>query len=210
MALLVVLCVATAVISYLLGGLNGAIMISKLFFKEDVRGHGSGNAGLTNFMRAYGSSQALLVVLIDFLKCVVACLIGGLLLGLKDYALEGRALAGFFTILGHMFPAFYKFKGGKGIMTGAAMALMLDWRIFVAVVAVFLVLTAASRIVSLGSIGAAIGLPVSSWLIIHARGAVLVLTIITGALVVFMHRGNIQRLVHGEERKLTMDQFRKR
>lgn len=210
MAVLVVLCVATAVISYLLGGLNGAIIISKFLFKEDVRGHGSGNAGLTNFMRAYGSSQALLVVLIDFLKCVVSCYIGGFLLGLKGYALEGRTLAGFFTILGHMFPAFYKFKGGKGIMTGAAMALMLDWRIFVTVVAIFLVLTAISRIVSLGSIGAAIGLPVSSALILHAQGAVLLLTILTGAMVVFMHRGNIQRLVHGEERKLTMDQFRKR
>lgn len=199
----------TAVISYLLGGINGAIIISKYVFKKDVRSFGSGNAGLTNFMRAFGRGWAAGVIGIDFLKGVVACAVGGLLLSGVGYGIEGRALGGLFVILGHIFPIYYGFKGGKGIMTGAAVGLMIDWRILVTILIIFILGTALSRIVSVGSIFAAAGFPLSCIIFDIGGTAVLAITTVMAAMVIFMHRGNIARLIKGEENRLTMDQFRK-
>lgn len=199
----------TAVIAYLLGGINGAIIISKYVFKKDVRSFGSGNAGLTNFMRAFGRGWAAGVIGIDFLKGVVACVVGGLLLSRVGYGIEGRALGGLFVILGHMFPIYYGFKGGKGIMTGAAVGLMIDWRILVTILIIFILGTALSRIVSVGSIFAAAGFPLSCIIFDIGGAAVLAITTVMAAMVIFMHRGNIARLIKGEENRLTMDQFRK-
>ena len=128
----------TLVIGYLLGDLNGAVLVSHMF-KDDVRTHGSGNAGLTNFIRSYGATHALLVVAVDALKAVAACLIGGLLL--KPYGMyaEGTALGGLAVLLGHIFPVFLGFRGGKGILSGLFVALVVDWRIAVLILAVFAV-----------------------------------------------------------------------
>ena len=122
----------TVIASYLLGSVNVSIIISKKFFGEDIREFGSGNAGMTNVMRTYGKKMAALTFGGDFLKAVVASLIGRFFLGFFV-----AYLAGFFCFLGHIFPCFYKFKGGKGIVTAAAMVLMTDWRIFLILVAVF-------------------------------------------------------------------------
>ena len=117
------------VLSYWLGNLNGAIIISKLLMKDDVRSHGSGNAGLTNFFRTYGGFQSLLVILLDAGKCVAACLIARALL--PDFSLIAAMVAGAAVILGHSYPAAAGFRGGKGIMCGAALAACADWCVFV-------------------------------------------------------------------------------
>ncbi len=202
--------ILTAAAAYLLGGINGAIIISNAVFKKDVRSFGSGNAGLTNFMRAFGRGWAAGVIGIDFLKGVLACAFGGLLLSQWGYGIEGRALGGLFAIVGHMFPLFYGFKGGKGIMTGAAVALMVDWRILVAILLLFILGTAVTRIVSVGSVVAAFGYPLSCIVFDIGGTAVLALSTVMAAMVIFMHRGNIARIIKGEENRLTMDQFRKR
>ena len=127
----IVFCVMlTLLVSYLLGCFNGAVMTSHFVIKDDVRKHGSGNAGLTNFYRTYGARHALGVILCDMGKTLVACLIGGYLFWFvaRDWTV-GVRLAGVGWELGHMFPAFYGFKGGKGILCGGTLALLLDWRV---------------------------------------------------------------------------------
>ena len=117
------------IISYLLGNLNGAILISRFLQHDDVRRHGSGNAGFTNFFRNYGGLISLLVMFIDIIKAVIACALGRWLLSSGVYGLEGAALAALCVGLGHDFPALLGFHGGKGIVCGFASALMLDWRV---------------------------------------------------------------------------------
>ena len=197
--------ILTAVIAYLLGNLNGAVIVSHLVAHEDVRSKGSGNAGLTNFTRNYGASTSVFVILIDVGKAVAACLVGGLLLKRLDHYIDGVALGGLFVIVGHDFPALLGFKGGKGILSGVTVALMLDWRIGLFVFGIFLVAYLLTKYVSLGSV-----LSSGSFGFIYAwvhRGENL-FPILVGfflsALIVWMHRGNIVRLVKGEERKTNL------
>ena len=195
----------TAVVAYFLGNFNGAIIVSKLIANEDVRTKGSGNAGLTNFTRNYGARASIFVILIDVGKAVAACLLGGLLLkGYGHYA-DGVALGGLFVILGDDFPVMLGFRGGKGILSGVTVALMLDWRIGLFVFGIFLVAYAITKYVSLGSIlsSGAFG-PIyavvhwgESWFPICVGFAL-------SALIVWMHRGNILRLMKGEERKTNL------
>lgn len=197
--------VIAAVAAYLLGNLNGAVVISRLVAHEDVRTKGSGNAGLTNFTRNYGAHTSVFVIAIDVGKAVAACLIGGLLLkGYGHYA-DGVALGGLFVILGHDFPALLGFKGGKGILSGVTVALMLDWRIGLFVFGIFLLAYALTKYVSLGSVlsSGAFG-PI--YAIVHwGEGAFpIVVGFVLSALIVWMHRGNIVRLVKGEERKTNL------
>ena len=182
----------TAVVAYFLGNFNGAIIVSKLIANEDVRTKGSGNAGLTNFTRNYGARASIFVILIDVGKAVAACLLGGLLLkGYGHYA-DGVALGGLFVILGHDFPVLLGFRGGKGILSGVTVALMMDWRIGLFVFGVFLVAYGLTKYVSLGSI--------------LSSGAVFPICVGFGlsALIVWMHRTNIVRLVKGQERKTNL------
>ena len=195
----------TAVIAYLLGNLNGAVVISHLVAHEDVRTKGSGNAGLTNFTRNYGASASVFVILIDVGKAAAACLVGGLLLGRFGHYIDGVALGGLFVIVGHDFPALLGFKGGKGILSGVTVALMLDWRIGLFVFGIFLVAYLLTKYVSLGSV-----LSSGSFGFLYAwvhRGEKL-FPILVGfflsALIVWMHRSNIVRLVKGEERKTNL------
>ena len=187
-------------VSYLLGNLNGAVCISALQH-DDVRSHGSGNAGLTNFIRNYGRGQALYVVLIDAGKAVLACLVTGLLLKPHGYYLEGLALGGLAVMLGHNFPALLGFRGGKGILSGLFIALTIDWRIAVLLLIVFFGIYFATRYVSLGSVLASIAFSVGFIVFHHDNLVVMLSGAVMGLLAVFMHRANIVRLFKGQERK---------
>ena len=196
----------TLVIGYLLGDLNGAVWVSHML-KDDVRTHGSGNAGLTNFIRSYGAHYALLVVAVDALKAVFACLIGGFLL--KPYGMyaEGTALGGLAVMLGHVFPVFLGFRGGKGILSGLFVAVVVDWRIAVLILAVFAVAYFATGYVSLGSVLGSAGFGIGFAVFHYDNLTVLLCGVAMSLLAIFMHRQNIARLLKGEERKT--DLFKK-
>lgn len=188
--------------AYLLGNINGSVCISTLMEGEDVRTHGSGNAGLTNFFRNYGSWNTALVALIDAGKTVVACLMGGLLLGQYGYQREGMMVAAIAVSLGHDFPALLGFRGGKGILSGFAAAIVIDWRIALLILAVFVVTFAITRYVSLGSVLAAVTFAVGFAIFHHDNWFVLIGGVFLGLLAVWMHRSNISRLVKGTESKV--------
>ena len=189
------------VLGYLLGGINGAILLSKLVEKDDVRRHGSGNAGFTNFFRNYGKRTSLLVILIDAAKAAVSCLLGGWLLGKYGLGTEGLLLGGLAATLGHDFPAFLGFRGGKGIVCGFATALVTDWRVGLILLAVFALVYFLTHYVSLASVLCALSFFVSFWLFYPGRPFVLILSGCLSALAIFLHRENIGRLVRGQERK---------
>ena len=191
-----------ALASYLLGNLNGSVCISTLLEGEDVRTHGSGNAGLTNFFRNYGSWNTALVALIDAGKTVVACLMGGLILGQQGYQREGMMIAAVAVTLGHDFPALLGFRGGKGILSGLAAAAVIDWRIALLILAVFVVTFAITRYVSLGSVLAALTFSAGFALFHHDNLWVMVGGIVLGLLAIWMHRSNISRLIKGTESKV--------
>lgn len=201
---MIYLSILTAVIAYLLGSMNTSVLLSRAKGK-DVRKEGSGNAGATNTLRVFGKGAAAVVVLGDGLKGVVAILVARLLVSIV--AVEGYASIPIYTaalcvVLGHNFPLYFGFKGGKGIMTSAAVILMLDWRIGLAVVAFALLVMAVTRYVSLGSCLACIAFP-TAVLVFHNNDVYMVaLSIIMGALALFMHRANIVRLIKGTESKL--------
>ncbi len=189
------------VLGYLLGGINGAILLSKLVEKDDVRRHGSGNAGFTNFFRNYGKRTSLLVILIDAAKAAASCLLGGWLLGKYGLRTEGMLLGGLAATLGHDFPAFLGFRGGKGIVCGFATALVTDWRVGLILLAVFALVYFLTHYVSLASVLCALGFFASFWLFYPGRPFVLILSGCLSALAIFLHRENIGRLVRGQERK---------
>ena len=191
--------VAVAVLSYLLGCINGAIATSHLFYHDDVRRHGSGNAGLTNFYRNYGAKCAIVVIAFDMLKAVGAVCLGGYFLGhLLGWGVIGKYFGALFCIIGHMFPVFYGFKGGKGILCSGTLLLLLDWRIALVGWGVFVVLWLTTRYVSLGSVAAAISFPITTQLVFHDWGLTALGTCIA-LLVLWAHRSNIKRLLNGTE-----------
>lgn len=193
-----------AVIAYFLGCSNGAVIISKYILRDDVRNHGSGNAGLTNFFRTFGGGLTFVVILIDVLKAVLAILIAThFFLGDTAFA---KYWAGLFCLLGHMFPCMFSFRGGKGILSGGAIAIMIDWRVALVVWGGFLILTILTRYVSLGSCWAGASFPFATWFVYHDI-LLLVLSIAIGGLILWKHRANIGRLLRGEENKLS---FRKK
>ena len=195
-----------ALVAYLLGNLNGALVMSQLK-NDDIRGHGSGNAGLTNYIRNFGRASALFVVAIDMGKAALACLAAGMLL--QPYGLyeEGKALGGLFVILGHNFPILLGWKGGKGILSGVTVALMMDWKIGLFVFGIFLVAYLVTHYVSLGSI-----LSSGSFGFIYAffhRESLfpIIVGFALSGLLVWMHRANLKRLLKGEERKTVLFGF---
>ena len=196
MAWRIAACIAAG---YLLGCLNGAILVSHVLLREDVRSKGSGNAGLTNYLRNYGGWATALVALIDLAKTVLACLIGMWLLP-ADPAL-GKMIAGAAAQIGHIFPLYYGFHGGKGIVCAGAIALMMDWRIFLILFGIFLIIFLTTKLVSLASITAAVCYAAAFILFYHNHLWVAVLGVEVAALAVFMHRSNIVRLLRGQETK---------
>jgi len=193
-----------ALMAYLLGNLNGSVCVSSIVADDDVRKHGSGNAGLTNFIRNYGVGKAIYVVLIDAGKAVIACTAAGMLLESYGYYLEGKVLGGLCVMLGHVFPALLGGKGGKGILSGLFVALAVDWRIAVLILAVFLISYLLTWHVSLGSVLAAAAFAVGFVIFHHNNLLVMLGGVAMGLLAVFMHRANISRLLKGEERKTNL------
>ena len=201
-----------AVASYFLGCFNGAVIVSKYILRDDVRKHGSGNAGLTNFYRTFGGPLTAVVILTDVLKAVAAVVLCRWLVSAfytdMISAADTTALwdtiakywAGVFCLLGHMFPVMFHFKGGKGILSGGAIAIMIDWRGALVVWGGFIVLSVLTRYVSLGSCWAGASFPFVSWFV-YRSVPVLILAIICGGLILWQHRGNIKRLVTGTESK---------
>lgn len=192
----------TLLVSYLLGCFNGSVMTSHFIIRDDVRQHGSGNAGLTNFYRTYGARYALCVIICDMGKTVLACLIGGYLMHwvVGDWTL-GLLIAGIGCELGHMFPVFFGLRGGKGILSGGVLVLLLDWRVALIAWGLFAVLWLTTRYVSLGSIAATASMPVSVFLLMGHNWLYTTLSAAAAALVIWCHRGNIQRLLSGTEKK---------
>lgn len=192
----------TLLVSYLLGCFNGSVMTSHFIIRDDVRQHGSGNAGLTNFYRTYGARYALCVIICDMGKTVLACLIGGYLMHwvVGDWTL-GLLIAGIGCELGHMFPVFFGLRGGKGILSGGVLVLLLDWRVALIAWGLFVSLWLLTRYVSLGSVAATASMPVSVFFLLGHNWLYTVLSAAIAALVIWCHRGNIQRLLSGTEKK---------
>lgn len=195
-------CILCAVVAYLLGSINSAIIITRLLTGKDVRTVGSGNAGATNALRAAGKKGALFVVLGDVAKTVVAILVARLVLHLTatESALPLYA-AGAGAILGHNFPIYYHFRGGKGIITSATVLVAIHPITGLAVIVTGVVIIAISRYVSLGSVLASASTPVYAFLF-EGWSDWFIFCFIIALLAIFMHRGNIVRLCKGTERKL--------
>ena len=200
----------TAAIGYLLGNANGAVIMSKLLSNEDIRDSGSGNAGLTNFMRKFSPAKGAWVLVIDFAKTILACLLGRLLLAPLGLPMEGLMVGALAVSLGHDFPALLGFRGGKGIVCGFAVAIAADWRCALIILVIFVISLYVTRYVSLSSVLAAAGFSIG-FAVLHAHEPlVAVLGVLIGLLAIFMHRSNIGRLLKGTEKKATFSQFKKK
>lgn len=200
--------IIVSIIAYLLGSISFSVIISKKMAGFDVREKGSGNAGSTNVLRTVGKKAAILTLICDCLKGVLAILIAyiaGKIMKNLDASLLVQ-LAGIFVVLGHTFPIFFKFKGGKGVATSLGVLLMVNWQIGLICLVFALILMVLTRFVSLGSVGAAILFPVLT-IFIHTNylvsGNYIVFGIILAVLVIFNHRANVQRLLTGKENKLS-------
>lgn len=189
-------------LSYFLGCLNGSVLISHFVVRDDVRSHGSGNAGLTNFYRTYGARYALGVIALDMGKTAVACLLGGFLFQYFTGArVLGVLLAGLGCSLGHIFPVFFGFRGGKGILSGGTLLWFIDWRVGLVAWLLFALLWLTTRYVSLGSIAASASAPITTFFVFDGNLLYTLLCLCLAALVIWCHRGNIVRLIRGTESK---------
>lgn len=206
----------SAVISYLIGSLNSALTVVKLWKHEDIREHGSKNAGLTNALRVYGKGVALVTLIADLAKGVIAVLLSKLVFSLlltgilpEELYFVGY-LAGFFAVLGHIFPLYFGFKGGKGILIAATTLLVTDPIVFCIVIPMFAILVAATKYVSLSSIITAAAYPIVTFTVEYLRDIPFrTVCIDTGIVIgisfflIFMHRPNIKRLLAGTESKFS-------
>ena len=203
MLCVVLACVLPALVGYLLGSINSAVLISCVVYHDDVRSHGSKNAGATNMMRTYGKAAAVATLIGDMLKTVIAVFFGALLL-----AEMGMYIGGLFSVLGHVFPLYFRFKGGKGVACAAAMILCTEPLLFVVLMLLFIGIVALSRYISLGSVMCIMVYPLflnRMYPALHKTGGVpFVPTVVSFALMVtvlLMHRENIRRLSRKEESK---------
>lgn len=205
--------IIVAVIAYLIGSINFSIILSKKMAGFDIREKGSGNAGTTNMLRSVGKKAAVITLICDILKGVVSILIAvlvGKIIKNLDNALLVQ-LAGIFVIIGHTFPVFFKFKGGKGIATALGVLLMINWQIGLICLIFALVLMALTKMVSVGSIAAAILFPIlvafidQNYIVptSNRNWSYLVFSIIVSLLVIFNHRANVQRILNGTENRLS-------
>ncbi len=205
--------IIVAVIAYLIGSINFSIILSKRMAGFDIREKGSGNAGTTNMLRSVGKKAAVITLICDILKGVVSILIAvlaGKIIKNLDNALLVQ-LAGIFVIIGHTFPVFFKFKGGKGIATALGVLLMINWQIGLICLIFALVLMALTKMVSVGSIAAAILFPIlvafidQNYIVptSNSNWSYLIFSIIVALLVIFNHRANVQRILNGTENRLS-------
>ena len=210
----------SAGLGYFLGSLNFSIIVVRMMTGRDIRDMGSKNAGLTNTLRCAGKSCALITLIGDLLKGVIAVALArgfchlmntGLMPG-NDTHYIGY-IAGFFAIIGHVFPIYYGFKGGKGVLVGAASFLAVDYKVFIALLAIFVVMLTLSKYVSLSSIISTAYCPIATFMMSlivdnfsFGRSLLyMVLSIPMAAMVIWMHRSNIQRLIDGNENKFSFN-----
>ena len=193
--------IGVAIIGYLLGSINTSIIFSK-FKKTDIREHGSGNAGLTNTLRTFGKGAAVVVLLGDVLKGVIAILLARLACNIFmiDMSNEASQIAGIAAILGHNFPIYYGFKGGKGVLTSVTVLMMIDYKLALCCLLIFIVIVAITRYVSLGSMLAAASFVVM--VLVLKKYDLLAFGIIVASMLIYRHRSNIKRLIQGNENKL--------
>ncbi len=199
------LLIVTAILSYFLGCLNGAVIISKYVLHDDVRDHGSGNAGLTNFFRTFGGKLTFGVIAFDVIKMAIAMFVSVamFLVVVAEIPVFVKYWAGLWCTLGHMFPCMFRFRGGKGILSGGTMALLLDWRIALVVWGLFFLAVFLTKMVSLGSCCGAIIFPLCS-VVVYRSPSVFITSLLIGLLILWQHRGNIIRLIQGKETKLKL------
>ena len=214
----------SAVIAYLLGSISFSIIFTRLLANhQDIRTMGSGNAGMTNVLRSVGKLAAFLTFICDFAKGALAVLIARTIFQYVctangfplSWAQYGTYLAGLAAILGHSYPIYFGFRGGKGVLTTAAMMLVLDWRVFLCTLVVFAIVFLCSKIVSLSSIIGAAAYPIFTILVLYfldyRQGEITVggmifgfiTAAVIGGIVIAKHKSNIIRLKHGEEKKIT-------
>ena len=215
-----------AISAYLLGSINTAIVVTKIVTKgkQDIRQLGSGNAGFTNVLRSIGKVPAIITIVSDALKCITAVLIGGFIFSSisadtqmlqGEFINCGKYVAGIFCILGHSYPVYFHFKGGKGVVAAAALMATEDWRVFILIITTFLILFFATKIISLSSIICSGLYPIYTFLItfifdyLNSDYSVsyvvlsTLATLIIGVFVIVKHKSNIGRLIRGEEKKIT-------
>ncbi len=213
------------VAAYLLGSVNTAVIVTRIATKgkKDIREMGSGNAGFTNVLRSVGKGPAILTIVCDLLKSVIAVILGGIMFYLASKGYDnvdaivriGKYLCGFFCILGHSYPLYFRFKGGKGIVSAAGMMLVADWRVFLMIITTFLIVFIISKIISLASITCAALFPVYTFVLTffidkmnfgYTGWYVFLCTAAAFGIAVFViikHSSNIGRLLRGEEKKIT-------
>lgn len=193
---------AAILIPYLLGSINSSIIISRVLYRDDVRRHGSGNAGMTNMLRTYGKGAAGLTLLGDLLKTVLAVGCGSFTLG----AAFGGWIACLFCMMGHIFPIYYKFRGGKGVLCAATGLLMLSPFAFVCCFLVFVLLVATTRYVSLGSVVSGLMLPlfINTYNKMFETGGLNgLISVLIALIILWCHRANLGRISRREESKLS-------
>lgn len=224
----IVICLAlTVIISYLLGSCNSAIIVVKLLKHEDIREHGSKNAGLTNTLRCYGKIPALFTLIGDLAKGIIAVILSlivfKLIIGSDCFidppewypmVLDDKSIgyiSGFFAILGHIFPIYYGFKGGKGILVASSILIVIDPLTFVIIIPFFAIMVLLTKYVSVSSISAAVVYPFLTFVLhyfveklpLNVCIAHVILVAFTSVLLIYMHRANIKRLIEGTENKFS-------
>lgn len=190
--------VLEALLGYLLGSISFSVILTKIKYRKDVRDEGSGNAGATNVARVFGMKAGLFTLLFDILKMVIPMAVGLILSGAW-----GVTVAGMAGILGHCFPIYFGFRGGKGVSVTATIAMFIDWRVTVLALLVFIISMLITRIVSISSCLAALAVAVLTIIFCGGEAAPITLAVLTAALVIFMHRTNLVRLAKGEEKKFS-------
>lgn len=210
--MIIIKLVIVAIISYLLGSCNFGVIISKSLKKEDIRESGSGNAGTTNMMRTYGKTLGILTIIGDIAKVFVAIWLAFKIMSVEEIKMIFdrisdnpqcvlESFAGLFAVAGHIFPCFFKFKGGKGVATSGGMVIMIDWRIALILFAIFVLTILITRYVSLGSIIMAVLYPVFMGVFYKDLGLVIISLVFT-VIVVTAHRENIKKLINHTENKI--------
>ncbi len=188
-------------LAYLLGNLTSAYVLGRLFFGVDIRSKGSGNAGATNALRTFGVKFGVLTLILDLLKGFLAVVLAGKLVG--ESAVAAAALG---VVLGHNWPILFGFRGGKGMSTSGGVALYIDYRLFLALLVVFVLVILITRYVSLGSVSIAIGAPVLAFVLDYqTRPWVFYVFLILGTVAVYKHRTNLERLFKGEEHRVSLN-----
>lgn len=201
------LLILIAIVSYALGTFNGALFLSKHVFHQDIRKHGSGNAGYTNAMRVFGQKWGMVVAGVDILKTVLAVVFGSLIMSIPGdgFPVIGKLFAGFCVMLGHMYPVQHKFRGGKGVICLMVALWLADWRVGILATGVFVAVLAMWQFMSLASLSACLTGVIATWIFVEAeqmKGLAGLLVLFSFLIIFWRHRGNVIRLIEKREPKV--------